>query len=151
MPFCANFHQLDAPSEKRFPLDVKRCTNYITIVAFNSRAAVDIDVACFSVLTSPSRERVVRTRAQLQVRAKVNAESVSGMSEQNAKQDGRHMVADRKLISYDIICKQCPVLVDVNPDEGGFQLALFALCDASWSRKRVPVPLFIHTDRSCHR
>lgn len=64
--FCANFHQLDAPSEKRFPLDVKRCTNYITIVAFNSRAAVDIDVACFSVLTSPSRERVVRTRAQLQ-------------------------------------------------------------------------------------
>ena len=45
---------------------VKRCTNYITIVAFNSRAAVDIDVACFSVLTSPSRERVVRTRAQLQ-------------------------------------------------------------------------------------
>lgn len=36
------------------------------------------------------------------------------------------MVADRKLISYDIICKQCPVLVNVNRDEGGFQLALFA-------------------------
>lgn len=50
---------------KAISLGVKRFTNYITIVAFNSRAAVDIDVACFSVLTSPSRERV-RTRAQLQ-------------------------------------------------------------------------------------
>lgn len=49
------------------------------------------------------------------------------MNEQNAKQDGRHMVADRKLISYDIICKQCPVLVNVNRDEDGFQLALFAV------------------------
>lgn len=51
-----------SPLEKRFPLGVKRCTNYITIVAFNSRAAIDIDVACFSVLTSPSRERNTYTR-----------------------------------------------------------------------------------------
>lgn len=53
-----SFHYLDARLENRFPGGVKRCTNYITIVAFNSRAGVDIDVARFSVLTS--------TRAQLQ-------------------------------------------------------------------------------------
>lgn len=56
-----SFHYLDARLENRFPGGVKRCTNYITIVAFNSRAGVDIDVTRFSVLTSPSR-----TRAQLQ-------------------------------------------------------------------------------------